>query len=558
MIVFINFFKRNIHKYVNYVINIIKISCSYIENIFVFRKSHDFDGGIDFMSMKSNQTSSKLNILDIPKIFTILVDDVVVIKKKVVVNVGQIVLRGQVLALGYKDIAPIHSPVSGLITQITNKEFKFFSNKRYSVINIQSDGKDQWINRIPIHNYKNLSANQIIQFIYNSGIVGLGGAGFLSSKKLKHSIRKVHTLVVNAAESEPYVTSDDCLMQNFSTEIVQGCQIVMWVLNIKHVLIAIENDKHLAYIKINDAINRLSGFEIRKIKKKYPSGSSKQLIKMLFNQEIPSGKHSIHLGIILFNVSTIFSIKRAILNGEPLTERIVTLSDKDASYQKNFLVRIGTPIKHILLENNINFKSNSIILGGPITGSIVDNVNFPILKTSNSVLFLKSSLLKYELERPCIRCTMCSSACPMNLLPEQLYFYSKSDDHDKSKEYSIQECIECGICEQICPSNIPLLTYFRKEKLKIKKIILQESLSSKFKKLFLSRQSRLRSLESINENIILSNSILDKNFEKSVILDKKIKSLISKKSKNVRKVELEAAINRAKQKKKLNKCLIDR
>ncbi|XBC42907.1 MAG: electron transport complex subunit RsxC [Buchnera aphidicola (Kaburagia rhusicola ensigallis)] len=522
------------------------------------RKSNDFDGGIDFMSMKSNQTSSKLNVLNTPKIFTILVDDVVVIKNKIVVNIGQIVLRGQVLALGYKNIAPMHSPASGLITQITNEEFKFFSNKRYSVINIQSDGKDRWINRTPIHNYKDLSVNKIIQFIYNAGIVGLGGAGFLSSKKLKYSIKKVHTLVVNAAESEPYVTSDDCLMQNFATEIVQGCQIVMWILKIKFVLIAIEDDKHLAYIKVHDAINHLSGFEIRKIKKKYPSGSSKQLIKTLFDQEIPSGKHSIHLGIILFNVATIFSIKRAILNGEPLTERIVTLSDKDALYQKNFLVRIGTPVKHILLENNINFKSNSIILGGPITGFIVDNVNFPILKTSNSVLFLKSSLLKYELEQPCIRCTMCSRACPMNLLPEQLYFYSKSRDHDKSKEYSIQECIECGICEQVCPSNIPLLTYFRKEKLKINKIILKENLSTKFKKLFLSRQSRLRSLESINENIILSNSILDKKFEENLILDKKIENLITNKSQNIRKVELEAAINRAKQKQKLNKCLIDR
>ncbi|XBC43416.1 MAG: electron transport complex subunit RsxC [Buchnera aphidicola (Meitanaphis flavogallis)] len=539
-------------------INIVKIFLSCIENILVFRKSHDFDGGIDFISMKSNQTSSELNILDTPKILTILVNDVVVAKNKVVVNVGQIVLRGQVLVLGYKNIAPIHSPVSGLIIQITNEEFKFFSNKRYNVINIQSDGKDRWINRIPIHNYKDLSVNKIIQFIYNAGIVGLGGAGFLSSKKLKYSIKKVHTLVVNAAESEPYVTSDDCLMQNFSTEIVQGCQIVMWILKIKYVVIAIEDDKNLAYIKVNNAINNLSGFEIRKIKKKYPSGSSKQLIKTLFNKEIPSGKHSIHLGIILFNVSTVFSIKRAILNGEPITERIVTLSDEDALYQKNFLVRIGTPIKHILLENNINFKSNSIILGGPITGSIVDNVNFPILKTSNSVLFLKSSLSKYELERPCIRCTMCSSACPMNLLPEQLYFYSKSCDHDKSKEYFIQECIECGICEQICPSNIPLLTYFRKEKSKINQIILKENLSTKFKKLFLSRQSRLRSLESINENIILSNSILDKKFEENTIMDKKIKSVISKKSKNVRQVELESAINRAKHRKKLNRCLIDR
>jgi len=355
-------------------------------------------------------------------------------------------------------------------------------------------------------------------------------------------------LLINAAESEPYVQSDDCLMQNFYKEIAEGCQIIACILKIKSVVIAIEDDKKLAFIKIKNAIKSFPNFKIRKIKNKYPSGSSKQLIKTLFNKEVPLGKRSISLGILIFNVSTIFYIKRAILNSEPLIERIITLSDAQLLYQKNVLVRIGTPISYILSKFNI--KNSSIILGGPITGFIIDDLNFPILKTTSSILKFKSDFVENLLELPCIRCTACSKACPMRLLPEQLYFYSKSFDHEKSKRYHINECIECGVCEQVCPSNIPLLTYFKKEKLELKKLEFQNDMSKKFKKLFMLRQRRVHASGLINENIIYSNNVIKEKRNDS-IRHKVCESNSFLNSQHIMKIKLESAINRAKLKRNI-------
>ncbi|XBC40854.1 MAG: electron transport complex subunit RsxC [Buchnera aphidicola (Nurudea yanoniella)] len=515
--------------------------------MFLLNKINDFYGGIDFISMKTNKSSSQLNHLIIPKKFCVLVDGQILLQKKIIVSPGEMVLRGQMLAVGSNDIAPIHSPTSGIIASISKKKFNFISNKYFGIINIKSDGSDKWIHRVSTCNYKELSYNTLIQLIYDSGIVGLGGSGFLSSKKLKYALKckMVHTLVVNAAESEPYITSDDCLIKNFSDDIIKGCQIIKWILKIKNVLIAIESDKIISYEKMKNIIEYFSDFEIRKITTRYPSGSSKQLIKILFDKEVPLGKHAIDLGIIIFNVATIFAIKRAVLNGEPLTERIVTISDVNLSFQKNILTRIGTPIDHILKQFNIDAKKNKFILGGPITGIIINDLNFSIIKTSNSILYSEFSF-NNNLERPCIRCTACSSACPMFLFPEQLYFYSKSFDHLKSQEYNINECIECGICEQVCPSNIPLLTYFRKEKLKLKERTFKKNISKKFKNLFISRQSRLYSSGAINENIICSSNILSKSVKKKFTQNKNIDKIFVKNVEHTRQKTLEESIRRAK------------
>ncbi|XBC38287.1 MAG: electron transport complex subunit RsxC [Buchnera aphidicola (Floraphis meitanensis)] len=536
---------------VNFVWVLIRLCYIHVKKIILFRKSRDLYGGIECISMKTSKSSSRLEYIPIPKKIFILVDDIIVLQKKIIVDVGQSVLLGQVLSLGYKHIAPIHSPVSGIVTKISQKKYNFFLNKRFSIINIRSDGKDTKIDSILMSNYKKFSPDEIIQLIYNSGVVGLGGAGFLSSKKLQYSIGNAHTLVVNAAESEPYITSDDCLIRNFAQEVIQGCQIIVWILKIKCVLIAIEDDKNIAYIKIKKEIKAFPNYKIYKIKRIYPSGSSKQLIKILFNKEVPLGKHSTSLGIVVFNVSTIFSIKRAVINGEPLIERIVTLSDRRLSYQKNILVRVGTPINYILKKCNINYKDNSVVIGGPITGLIIDDLSFPILKTSNNILCLELNFMDNRLESPCIRCTACSRTCPMRLLPEQLYFYSKSFDHNKSREYHINECIECGICEQVCPSNIPLLRYFRKEKLKLNEIIFKENMSKKFKKLFISRQSRLNSSGLINENIIYSSNNLDRVLDKKVVCNTDIEYITIEKSQFMRKKELEESIARAKLKRNI-------
>lgn len=469
------------------------------------------------MVNNSIQDNRLLEIIDLtlPEKFFVLVSFKAISNNLLRVKIGDKVLRGQILALGNYYLSPIHSPSSGIVVDIVHN-YLFFSDTFFSAVIILSDGKDQWVSRIPImHDYKKFSSSQLIELIYNFGIVGLSGSGFMSSKKLKYAIGKVHTLVVNAVESEPWVTSDDCLIQNFSEEIIQGCKILTWILKIKKVLIVLSEGKLISFNILKKKVFYYSHFKLLTVKNKYPAGSSKQLIKTLFGKEIPEGKHSIDLGIIMYNVSTVRAIKRAVLNGEPLTERIITLSGNGLSISKNLLVRIGTPIKHILAYFCMNSNQLEIRIGGPMTGIILKNLNFSILKVNNCILF--SSVLKnkfnYLKEQNCIRCKACSNVCPMGLLPEELYWYSRYLNHDKSKKYKILDCIECGLCEQVCPSHIPLMSYYRREKKQIFITNLNKTKAKIFKDLFLIRQDRLNREKINNDNVIFSQYISCKKFK---------------------------------------------
>ncbi|WP_187145695.1 electron transport complex subunit RsxC [Buchnera aphidicola] len=457
---------------------------------------------------KSSQELLKLSRVTLPKKFFVLINSEVLNRGKLCVRKGDLVLRGQTLTLGCGNIVSIHSPTSGRIIDVINN-YIFFLDQFFAVVIVESDGRDLWISRTPICNYTQFSSKKLINLIYHSGILGLSGSGFSTSKKLQCAVGKVHTLVVNAVESEPCVTSDDCLIQNFSKEIIDGCKILIWILKIKKILIVVSEEKIIAFNVLKKSVINLKDFELLKVKNKYPSGSSKKLIQILFNKEIPQGKHAIDLGIIMYNVATVFAIKKAILDGEPLTERVITLYGDKFLPSKNVLVRIGTPISHLMKIYKLNEKTLKVNIGGPITGLLIRNFNFSVLKTNNCIMFVSiqnNELNNFE-EKNCIRCAACSYSCPMNLLPEQLYWYSKHSNHEKTQIYNIQDCIECGICEQVCPSDIPLMSYYRREKKQISIAKFKNYQIKKFKNLFLLRKQRLNNLNSRKKNTIVSQYI---------------------------------------------------
>ncbi len=465
--------------------------------------------------------------------------------KKLRIKINQQVLRGQPLIFSDNFDVPIHAPTSGLIENIY---FNSDPIKKNIKIVVSSDYRDKWIRLNPIKNYTKHTPEKLIKIIHQSGIVGLGGGQFSSAKKLMLSINKVHTLIVNAVESEPYISSDKCLIYNHIDEILIGCKIICWITKIKIVFIAIQENNVKLISKIHGLIENESLFKICIIKKKYPGGSSKVLIKSLTGKEIPYDKHSIDIGYLIFNVATIFSMKRAIIDGEPLTERIVTfLSDKNF-LSGNFWVRIGTPIKYFLTKEKLNkYFIESIYLGGPFMGKKISDVNYSVLKKTNCIsIGFEEEKYKNITEQNCIRCSYCSDVCPVNLLPQQIYLYSKRKNHEQTKKHYVLDCIECKACEKVCPSYIPLVKYFKQEKIILKNIKLENNRKKISLIRFKKREERLLDVKRII-------NINDKNFtfikNANLFSKQKIDKNINDIKKNIRKKRVQDAIKRMQSKK---------
>ena len=230
---------------------------------------------------------------------------------------------------------------------------------------------------------------------------------------------------------------------------------------------------------------------------KYPSGAAKQLIQVLTGMEVPSGQRSSSIGVLMQNVGTVFAIKRAVMDDEPLIERVVTLTGDKIPHKGNQWVRFGTPISFVLQQAGYQYDERfPVFLGGPMMGLALPNLDAPITKIANCLL--APDHFEYSPpppEQSCIRCSACSDACPVHLMPQQLYWFARSEDHDKSLEYNLMDCIECGLCAYVCPSHIPLIQYFRQEKAKIWDIQEKAQKAEEAKIRFEARQARLEKEE---------------------------------------------------------------
>ncbi|QCI24216.1 electron transport complex subunit RsxC [Buchnera aphidicola (Muscaphis stroyani)] len=512
---------------------------------------------MDYSSLKKEQSNETVkNFLSFPKKFIIFIKHSLLQKNQLRVRINQKVLRGQPLSFGSETIVPVHSPASGYIKNISFFSFSENKSNEYIKIVIISDGEDKWIKLHPIKNYKKHTPEKLIRIIHKSGIIGLGGGKFPSSQKLKLSINKVHTLVINAVESEPFVTSDDCLFNNYLNEILVGCKIISWISKIKLVLIVVQENKTEIISKISSLIHNQLLFKLCLISNKYPGGSSKILIKALTDKEIPYKKHAIDIGFLVFNVATVYSIKRAVFNGEPLTERIVTFLGDKNFFHGNFWVKIGTPISYFLMHFKIQAYSDiNIYLGGMLMGNKVFDLNNSTLQGQNCIFITSNKLInKKYTEYACIRCGFCSKACPINLLPQQLYWYIQSKEHDQTNKHHILDCIECKVCEQLCPSNIPLVKYFKYEKKIQHNINIENNRRNLSLVRFEKKQKRLffnKKIFSKDDLFLKSNPILRINDFNSKKIEKTLNSFeIEENKKNKRKEIIQQAINRMKLKNK--------
>ena len=465
-------------------------------NLFAaFKKDRiwDFDGGIHPPEMKTQSSGVPLRTAPLPDTFVIPLQQHLGPEGELCVNVGEHVLKGQPLTVGRGRTVPVHAPTSGTISAIKPHITAHPSGLAELCVIIQPDGGDRWCERAPVADYRQLPTGELIQRIHQAGIAGLGGAGFPTASKLQGGMNGVETLILNAAECEPYITADDRLMQEHADQVIEGTQILRHLLQPKVTLIGIEDNKPEAIEALKLALRDQPGISLRVIPTKYPSGGAKQLTKILIGKEVPHGKHSSAIGVLMQNVGTAFAIKRAIVDGEPLIERVVTLTGEALSQPGNLWARIGTPVQHLL--NFAGFQPQAqqmVVMGGPLMGFTLPALNVPIVKISNCILAPSvSEMAPQEPEQSCIRCGLCVDACPAGLLPQQLYWFSRGEEHEKARKHNLFDCIECGACAFVCPSNIPLVQYYRQEKAEIKAIDQEAARTAEAKARYEAKLARL-------------------------------------------------------------------
>lgn len=451
----------------------------------VIRRLFNFHGGVALKQHKKATLATPIKPARIPKRLILPLQQHIGHPAEPIVKVGDYVYKYQLIARAAGGIsAPIHSPTSGTIHSIDPHLVPHPSGLKAPCIIIETDGKDQAQAKETANNYEDLSPLQLRQIINDAGIVGLGGAGFPSFIKLDPNEKKVETLIINAAECEPYITCDEMLLLEQPEDIIRGLLIMRKALQAEYCIIAIENKKVKA-IKTMTAVLEdfdLDFIELVSIPTVYPAGGEKQLVQVITGKEVPSQGLPLDINIVCHNVGTALAVSRAVNCGEPLISRVVTVTGSVAK-SRNLDVLLGTPIGELIEQCGGNRNTLSkVIVGGPMMGMAVLDDNTPVIKTTNCILAISRindvpipSRLEHSL--PCIRCGACADACPMNLLPQQLYWYARAKDFDKVQDYNLFDCIECGCCDYACPSHLPLVHYYRYAKTEIWKQEREQKLS---------------------------------------------------------------------------------
>ena len=431
------------------------------------RQLDSFPGGLVLDGQKQRSTELAIRQAPLSKVLVLPLQQHIGEASIPTVSVGDYVLKGQVIALANGHVSVnLHAPSSGHITAIDDQAIPHPSGLSASCISIETDGKEQWTALSPVGDYQVLSAHDLRQHIRYAGIVGLGGAGFPSFIKLNPGIHHfVDTLILNGVECEPYITCDDMLMRERADGILDGLAIMRHAIKAKTSVIAIEDNKPQAIAAMQAALSQHpihNDTELVIVPTRYPTGSEKQLIQVLTHQQVPNNKLPIDIGIVMHNVGTAYAIGRAINYGEPLISRIVTITGDNVKNAGNIETLFGSPIRDLLNFCETKWQAPSqLIMGGPMMGYQLSSSYLPITKTANCIISGVDNAAPEPTPMPCIRCGDCATACPVNLLPQQIYWHARAKDLEKTSEYNLFDCIECGCCNYVCPSEIPLVQYFR-------------------------------------------------------------------------------------------------
>ena len=461
-----------------------------------------FHGGIHPPEQKTLTSSKPIRQLPLPKQLILPLQQHIGRQGDLLVKIGDKVLKGQALTQSTNPMAvPIHAPTSGIISAIKKSAIAHPSGLSELCIFIDVDFEDTWQARKICQDFTKLSSQDIIKKIADSGIAGMGGAGFPTHIKV-NTKPDINFLIINAAECEPYITADDLLMCEQSEAIVDGIKILDQLLNPAFILIGIEDNKPRAIKALQHATRNIEKIKVCVLPTKYPTGGEKQLVKILTGIEIKSGTLPIHSSIVVQNVATCFAISDAVINDIPLIKRVVTVTGQALNKPQNVWALLGTPVSHLLEQADFTSEENNsvsnppVIMGGPLMGFSILNELVPIVKTSNCILApskteMPSAFDNSSKEVECIRCGQCADVCPSQLLPQEMQWSAKAKDHQQLTKLHLFDCIDCGACAYVCPSQIPLVQYYRVAKAEIRQQQQLDIKSEKAKVRFEARKLRL-------------------------------------------------------------------
>lgn len=425
------------------------------------RRLFSFHGGVKPEPHKAESAGTPIRPAPIPDTLVVPLRQNARAVSRCIVEVGQKVLRGERIgeAEGVLGTA-VHAPTSGTVIDIGDHPMAHPSGLATPCVKIRPDGDDRAAAMEPF-DYRAADRQTALDFLRDAGIVGMGGAAFPSHIKLGHG-SGVDILVLNGAECEPWITCDDRLMRERADAILRGAIILLELIGAQRIMVGIEENKPEAIESMRSAAATLDqAIEIVPVPALYPAGGEKQLIRTLTGIEIPHGKLGAEYGVQCFNVGTAHAVFRAVVFGEPVVSRVITLTGNVAN-PGNYEVRIGTLIADLLPLAEPKPDTDRYILGGPMMGFALPDLSVPVVKGSNCIIAASPTLFPPSPpELPCIRCGACARACPAELQPMELYWFARSKNFGKAQEYHLFDCIECGSCAYVCPSSIPLVDYYR-------------------------------------------------------------------------------------------------
>lgn len=465
-------------------------------------KIWDFPGGIHPPERKDLSNRTPIQQPPLPRRLIVPLSQHIGATAEPCVMVGERVLKGQKIAAGSGFVSvPVHAPTSGTVAFIGPQPYPHTSGMLAPAIVIDTDGLDEWCVLAPCADFRSLEPLVLLERIRDAGISGLGGAGFPTAVKLTaRPQQKIHTLVINGTECEPYITADDLLMREKAAELMVGIDILAKLIEPGEVLIGIEDNKPEAIAALRAALGERT-YQVRVFPAKYPSGGEKQLIQILTGREVPSGGLPADIGILCQNVGTAVAVHDAVVLGKPLIARITTLTGEALARPMNVEALLGTPVVDLLAFAGLDAqKMDRLIMGGPMMGFTLPALEVPLIKTTNCLLAASHSELPPPPPAlPCIRCGECALVCPASLLPQQLHFFALGAEYEQLKAYNLFDCIECGACAYVCPSTIPLVQYYRAAKAEIRELEQKQQKAEHSRQRFELRQERLRREEERKE-----------------------------------------------------------
>ena len=453
-------------------------------------------GGLRLEAHKTVSTATPIQDVPVPAQLILPIDQHVGDAAQPVVNIGERVLKGQLLAEPYGNLgAPVHASSSGKIIAIEPWPVAKRYGETAPCIVIECDGEDHaiegWEEPLP---YRELPPDALLQKILQGGIVGLGGAVFPTAQKLMQAVSSdLDFLILNGVECEPYISCDDMLMRERAHDVIGGAQVLLHALDLDIAYVVVESDKPEAIQRLADVMSDLGDdrLVLKQVPTIYPSGGEDQLVQLVTNREVPSGGLPTDIGCLVQNVGTAAAIHDWVQNRQPLISRITTVTGDGIARPMNVRARIGTTIADIVeFAGGYTEHAKQLVIGGPMTGKSVTTDRVPLVKATNCILVISETLSPGP-ELPCIRCGDCAAVCPVQLLPQQIFWYACADNERQMRAYGLTDCIECGCCDLVCPSHIPLTFDFRMAKARIRELADEKARAERARRRFEARSERL-------------------------------------------------------------------